>query len=638
MVNLLHDASTTPTGPFLAFRGTKDGVYTYSVMVIYPPTLAGMEPTMEVSVGQVIQRRLLASPFGYAFWRFTWRIPGFDEEQHPSYQVERCGPPHAFRVPGHRSRTSTLSDESRCRWVFFSCNGYSADISETRRQKYHGVQPLWQDVYHEHQQRGIHLLIGGGDQLYFDPLFEVVPGLNAWAKLKDRQLRLEAPFPKDMEDAVAWFYMNHYLHGFMDGILAQVLAEIPYCMAWDDHDIFDGYGSYPDYLQDSNVFKGIFQCALQFYLLFQHHTTPALAKTEDGYVGHEGYHKALTFGTDLMIVLPDTRTERSLRHVISPTSYGALFQQMESLTPPPQHVLFVSPIPMVYPHSKSDQLVKYVGQGFQWGASVMRGIGQVFQQEHQFRQFFENTKLYKSAVNRFGEPELLDDLLDHWTHRYHVTEKRVLLRQLQHHAQQYQARITLLSGDVHLAACGRLTRRSSFLKEDEEKVKEKVKVKGTHPTSSPSSPPPPPPTLPKDDPMAMFQIVSSGIGNLPPPPIVAWNLERSPLCIPFEEDCVEEMLPLFHPLPKSKSRKKKLTLHAKCHFLRRRNYALGELKVHPPPPLTSTNTTTTTTSSNALSMHVYICVEQQKGDPMGTTQRYLVDVPYVSTPPLMTTT
>jgi hypothetical protein len=65
-------------------------------------------------------------------------------------------------------------------------------------------------------------------------------------------------------------------------------------MTWDDHDIFDGYGSYPRRLQTCAVFRGLAGVARRFFLLFQQHTTVELAaeggpharqfvKTRDGY-------------------------------------------------------------------------------------------------------------------------------------------------------------------------------------------------------------------------------------------------------------------------------------------------------------------------------------------------------------------
>lgn len=563
---LHHDASTTPSGPFLLLRGTFKGVQVYSILVVYPPSMKEMQPELTLSIGTVQAEELIDVAFDYSFWRFTVHVPLTSGEQKVEYTIKDM-PTYAFKVPGMTQPW---------RWGFFSCNGFSSDVPEARRKKYNGIQPLWQDVLNEHQHKGLHVLIGGGDQLYFDALFERVPELTQWAKIPDKMERKEAPFPKELEHSTSWFYMNHYLHGFMEDKFAQALAQIPSCMAWDDHDIFDGYGSYPDYLQESKYFKGIFASALRFYLLFQHHTTPELAKKQDGYIGAEGFHKIVPCGNDLVIVLPDTRTERNLTHIISPASYDLLFQEMEQLTPKPKQVLFIAPIPMLYPHSESHTAVKWAGTGLKVAASAVQGVGQVIRRESEMKQFFENTKIFKSAVNRFGEPELLDDLLDHWTCSYHISEKVACLNRFQNFALVHQCRITLVSGDVHLAACGRAFR---------------VPVPDTFNTVA------------AHDPYAMFQIVSSGIGNLPPPSVVAWSLDRgSKKNIPLDDHTTEQIIPLFQVDPMGKSnpcRKQK--------FLRRRNWALGELRPEG-------------------GMNVWICVEKVKGQLSGETQRYFIDV------------
>ena len=54
-------------------------------------------------------------------------------------------------------------------------------------------------------------------------------------------------------------------------------------------------------------------------------------------------------------------------------------------------------------------------------------------------------------MNQFGEPELLDDILDHWSSSAHCKEKEALLGKLRSFAAQRGTRITLLSGDVHQA-------------------------------------------------------------------------------------------------------------------------------------------------------------------------------------------
>lgn len=48
---------------------------------------------------------------------------------------------------------------------------------------------------------------------------------------------------------------GHYCEHFSTPEWAAALASIPFHFSWDDHDIFDGWGSYPDYLQKSAVFQ-----------------------------------------------------------------------------------------------------------------------------------------------------------------------------------------------------------------------------------------------------------------------------------------------------------------------------------------------------------------------------------------------
>jgi hypothetical protein len=58
-----------------------------------------------------------------------------------------------------------------------------------------------------------------------------------------------------------------------------------------DHDIFDGWGSYPDYLQLSAVFQGLFAVARRFYLLFQQHCRYDNATSISATLGEYSYHQ-----------------------------------------------------------------------------------------------------------------------------------------------------------------------------------------------------------------------------------------------------------------------------------------------------------------------------------------------------------
>ena len=51
---------------------------------------------------------------------------------------------------------------------------------------------------------------------------------------------------------------------------------------WDDHEIFDGWGSYPPHLQNCSAFATVFKLAKRMYAAFQLHTTVKTQKS-DGY-------------------------------------------------------------------------------------------------------------------------------------------------------------------------------------------------------------------------------------------------------------------------------------------------------------------------------------------------------------------
>lgn len=93
-------------------------------------------------------------------------------------------------------------------------------------------------------------------------------------------------------------------------------------------------------------------------------------------------------------------------------------------------------------------------------------------------------------VNKFNKAsELLDDLNDHWCSNNHKKERNWLVLETQKLALELGARITFLSGDVHLAAVGCLFTRSKTHKE----------------------------LAPEQDHRYMLNVITSAIVNTPPP-------------------------------------------------------------------------------------------------------------------------
>lgn len=125
-----------------------------------------------------------------------------------------------------------------------------------------------------------------------------------------------------------------------------------------------------------------------------------------------------------------------------------------------------------------------------------------------------------SFFNDFdGSVDLLDDLDDHYTARTHKKERLFIVQQLQALASEFSVRISILSGDVHLAAVGRFY---SNLKLD-------IPINRDH--------------------RYMANIISSAIVNKPPPQPVANLLARRNKIHHLDQNTDETLLKFFDKGP-----------------------------------------------------------------------------------------
>lgn len=94
-----------------------------------------------------------------------------------------------------------------------------------------GIPPLWRDVLYCHEQRPIHMMIGGGDQLYCDDVWNL-PALAQWLQLTELAQRLAHPFTQDMADQVEWFYFTNYVKHWSQAKFSDALGSIPQVNRW----------------------------------------------------------------------------------------------------------------------------------------------------------------------------------------------------------------------------------------------------------------------------------------------------------------------------------------------------------------------------------------------------------------------
>ncbi|MEM9553420.1 MAG: alkaline phosphatase D family protein [Acidobacteriota bacterium] len=369
----------------------------------------------------------------------TYRIQGVDDEP---LVVDRVAVPALGHLP---------------RLALVSCNGFS---DSKRGRDVDEPYEMWRRMDTRHRRglagghpddpSGFHLLVGSGDQIYADQI-DVLQELDKKSISEAQSLRSVSAWERKALPQ----YLRLYREIWSEEPVSAMLARIPALFTWDDHDILDGWGSHRDGIQTSLGYLGAYAAARKAFLALQlaadptevtppRHVVRARTETE---AASSHLLQALSFRTDdrwLDLVALDLRSERSRDKVLSPAQWRELKAWLERYVddcaqadqsvdlPSPddtaeddsvqevaRHLVIVSSIPVVY--------LRFRGATHPLGSLVLGQLG------------FE------------------DDILDHWEHSRHQGERERLLMTLFDVQARSRARVTMLSGDVHLAGRGRVT-------------------------------------------------------------------------------------------------------------------------------------------------------------------------------------
>ena len=305
-------------------------------------------------------------------------------------------------------RRSTLP-----RFAFFSCNGFSdpADVHKVQNPVL-----MWEDLMERHEiglgtdsvddLTGIHLLVGGGDQIYCDALWQKPTLL----RLSGHAAAQVSPDDRQhiLGDYIAW-YQKQWGHQAM----ATAMSCIPAVMTWDDHDIFDGWGSHAEALQSTDLHQAVFEAAKETFSVFQlgGQTNPLVTRGESHFL--QMLHLESEYQTATMI-LPDLRGNRTRTQVLSEQQWADLTTTLSdfraSEDPRESYLLLISGIPVVYRRTRAE-----------W-------------------------------ISAGG---LEDDRRDQWEHGSRRNERTRLIHHLLD-AIGPRDRAAVISGDVHVASRGRI--------------------------------------------------------------------------------------------------------------------------------------------------------------------------------------
>lgn len=231
-------------------------------------------------------------------------------------------------------------------------------------------------------------------------------------------------------------------------------------------DSFDGYGSYPNYMQASAIFQNIGRVARDMYLLFQHHTTLEMLRNVS--TDHDlftitgsGWQFIKFLGPAVALLGLDCRSERTQARVVAGQTYQGLFPKLVRLPPSVQHLVCMISVPLVYPRLETVETLantmaagkkavnttyNILGKVTSSVAGVVGGKEVVSQGFSQVKKAVGKSGLMGNVLNQFGELDIQEVLKDMWTHDSKDLERTYLIRTLQGISKQKGIRMTFLSG------------------------------------------------------------------------------------------------------------------------------------------------------------------------------------------------
>lgn len=338
----------------------------------------------------------LHSQLSRTVWRYDFRLPARSDA---GYQLGGVAFPVAADCSGD------------VRIAYVSCNGQEhGDVDRSVAER----NAMWRRLAGEHGRAPFSLLLHGGDQLYADEVVQSHPALSRWAASALPE-KVEQALTAEAREAAENYYFQHYLTLYGQPEFAHLHARVPALMMWDDHDIFDGWGSLPEKFLDSPIGRGLFNVARRMFMLFQLGATDEMPPAR----GDEDSRCTLTQATRFprfSVIGLDLRSERRPTRVMGPAGWEA-FERALAETRGGDQILLMSSVPVLGPR-------------LSWIEKLMDVLP--------------------------GVQRLEDDLRDQWQSRSHRVEWQRLLETLERHAAEGESSVTVVSGEIHLATRGEM--------------------------------------------------------------------------------------------------------------------------------------------------------------------------------------
>lgn len=382
-----------------------------------------------------------AAPFQLGVFTLEGLPAGAAIEYAVAIGVNRSALPPTAAILAAPHRFRLLPVDRPPRVALVSCNG-AYEISDEGRRFL-----LWRQLKGEIDAGRVDLVVHAGDQVYADPI---------WMRHdNDPELRGLTPDDGVRVDALTARYREWYVESWTHSDVAEVLASCANLMTWDDHDIFDGYGSHDG--DDQPAQQAFFEAARRACADFQASHGPEPLDPGSSFVS------ALVHG-EVGFLLLDTRSNRMWeRHrVLGDEQFEAIKAWGAGMAGKLRRLYVVSSTPLVHAEVAAALTLMRLKPGTEGAEDDLRDAW--------------------TAPNNRNECQRLAK----WLFSLQADDHRT--RSKDEHGLQ----VTILSGDVHVAALGEIRSRLA-----------------AHRTVVAEQP-------------RIFQVTSSGIGSPPPGGFLRW--------------------------------------------------------------------------------------------------------------------
>ena len=385
------------TAPRLILAGYCSSNTARLLAVFDPPLRDGSQAHLHYKIrdqiGFVSTRTENALPYSYAFFEID-QLPSSPDGYWFHYSIDSRS---REEVSLFEHRLKLLPDSRPLKIALLSCNGAYRVKDEDRRYV------LWRALKQQIEAGSVDIVIHAGDQVYADSV-----------AMQEREA--SGTTASERIDQLTSMYRKTYMDTWSAPDIADVLKSCPSLMMWDDHDIFDGYGSHTD--DSSELAQTIFSAAKKAFWEFQARKNPP------GW-SENSFSFGLEIGKAAFLVL-DCRTNRmwSKGRILGESGMKDVENWLQhTATRKTENLFVIMAIPFLHVPVLS----------------------------------------YLKLLEITGSPGgLVEDLRDSWTASNNIQEGRALLEALfRFQAQSPGTRVVLLCGDVHVATVGTIQSTAS---------------------------------------------------------------------------------------------------------------------------------------------------------------------------------